>query len=663
MSLLAQDDREGNNGIVQNRGNSGCISAPIYFNQTIPVCDSTTLDNFCLQMTDSLDYQPHQWPGCQGITLHNPNWITFIAGSDQLQMEIEILDCNKGRGIQIGIYRLPKEMDYGPDQAPLNPAPSMIGSSITGCFYAETPQQETIKFTTGTTPGQLFGILIDGWNGDLCQVQLNLKKGATAPAMSSEIEGAIEYADEDFNFKEDTVCQGAQDVEFSLSQAVEGAYTYIWTVDGEKVPAHTVYPYRANISLEKEGIAEVCVAASNHCDTTEAVCVQVPVKPLYTLQTVDTICEGDEYAWQLEGGNINELYGPFTNYSGDTLMSAYFHESTQNCRINGNLDLHVRNENNENPYMLDTFVSFTDLPVEIMDHNITRPVNNHLIHTVSEETACDEYYQLDLTVLGGKYFVGMRCNGSEGGTFYFDGFDDPNFYSPWEDQFEYIENREELELEYSWTAEGSTEIIGNRNELYLDREQLLSYAKEGIGKLRLDVQIKYKNQVIVDITAPPYEYEMDVHFPSANKIDLLNDTVLVTQEIASSYQWLNCDKEFQLIDGANHQTFQPKEEGNYAVTINDKFCSDTTECVYFKLESEDSENGDLLIVPNPVDNEFKVHFLPISLAGSDYYIYTASGREVGSGTINDNGIFNVNNLFEGVYYLKLPNAVLKFVKL
>jgi hypothetical protein len=76
---------------------------------------------------------------------------------------------------------------------------------------------------------------------------------------------------------------------------------------------------------------------------------------------------------------------------------------------------------------------------------------------------------------------------------------------------------------------------------------------------------------------------------------------------ASVYQWVNCP-DFDIIDGANDQTFTPTEAGSYAVIITiDGGCSDTTECFIFGVDNiNENPKLTLALYPNPTNGLLNV---------------------------------------------------------
>lgn len=84
-----------------------------------------------------------------------------------------------------------------------------------------------------------------------------------------------------------------------------------------------------------------------------------------------------------------------------------------------------------------------------------------------------------------------------------------------------------------------------------------------------------------------------------------NGSQLISGANNATYQWINCTTGNQPIPGAINQTFDPLENGTYAVFITQNGCSDTSACI--SLTNVDVEGAfffpKLSIFPNPAKNK------------------------------------------------------------
>lgn len=656
------------NGIQWDKEENGACNASVrFFNQTTPICDSVTLDAYCIDMMSAPDYTPHPWPGCPNITLHDPSWVSFVAGANSMELEFIIGNCELQTGVQIAVYELPCTYSYVSSRQEIHPAESVIGFPLSSCFYAESPQFGQLQIPLSTTPGQLYGILIDGFNADLCQVEINVQEGADAPGLPLTPFDSLVYNDEAFGYAKDTLCKGAEDVLFTLYNPIPDACSYVWTLNGE--PESITSTNETSISFWEEGVSEVCVYATNFCDTTEPVCIDIPVQKLDTTIVVyDTICQGDVYSWTDPAGNIIGVYGPFQNFAGDTQFISENRWSTLfYCEVNTELNLYIRSENHESPTRLDTFTCFTDLPFKLHDTYFTGPVNDHLVHTQSSSTGCDTFFNVGLTVFGGSFYIQPRCiNSSEKWEFSLYVIDNPLFYQLWEDQLEIFGLSDDFSLETIWTINHPSFVVGESLELELTNSQLEEFADNDTIRLQLDMLMKHNGEMFCAPFIPMFEFNVnDLPVLDAG-IQSIGDTLLLASEVSAQYQWVNCDSNFQAIIGENSRLFKPMKAGNYAVVLEENFCRDTSDCMYIspltssinaKIEDE------VRIFPNPSTDHFSIQNLPHQWVGEKYRIYSSTGKVVTSGELTNNKKFDVSTLPAGVYYVQFVSSALKICKL
>lgn len=74
--------------------------------------------------------------------------------------------------------------------------------------------------------------------------------------------------------------------------------------------------------------------------------------------------------------------------------------------------------------------------------------------------------------------------------------------------------------------------------------------------------------ITLDLTVNP--------IPDNNVIQ--SGTLLTADQFGATYQWLDCDNNYAVINGATSQTFTPQNTGNYAVEVMLNGCSDTSTC-------------------------------------------------------------------------------------
>ncbi|MEZ5055416.1 MAG: hypothetical protein R2879_00110 [Saprospiraceae bacterium] len=149
-------------------------------------------------------YTPNLFPAGFCGSIENNQWLAFVAGSTTASVTITSWNCRNGQGVQL----------YMTD---VNLVP------VSSCFSSKWKPCSPDKSHTGLFPGEVYYIMIDGFAGDVCDIQINIIGGVTTgpPDLPSDIEP---------EFDEDP-CPG-QTVCYEVP-TVNGATNYNWTVDGD----------------------------------------------------------------------------------------------------------------------------------------------------------------------------------------------------------------------------------------------------------------------------------------------------------------------------------------------------------------------------------------------------------------------------------------------
>jgi hypothetical protein len=133
----------------------------------------------------------------------------------------------------------------------------------------------------------------------------------------------------------------------------------------------------------------------------------------------------------------------------------------------------------------------------------------------------------------------------------------------------------------------------------------------------------------------------------------LTDITLSTTNIGTLW-WINCDDNSILVDDTN--VFTPSVSGNYALTVTENDCTDTSECVYVEVVGVEEQASSLFeIFPNPFSDQF--YFTNKgSFVTQEIRIVDISGNLVHAEYLkNDSGSIQPN-LANGVYYLTFITA-------
>lgn len=205
------------------------------------------------------------------IVVHNAQWIAFIAGSEELTVNIAVSNCTLGQGLEIGIYQ-------SSDCESFELVSNCQGGTT---VWAMNGSSQNISNTDPLTIGQYYYIVMDGAFGDNCDWELTVLDGSTlvSPLTNS---GMIEG--------DNTVCPGIT-TEYT-TQAEEGATEFLWTLDGAEIESDGP---STSIAWTADGIYTLCVQAANACDDAPPSCTEINVSSI-PQQTFDIIiCENEEY--------------------------------------------------------------------------------------------------------------------------------------------------------------------------------------------------------------------------------------------------------------------------------------------------------------------------------------------------------------------------------
>lgn len=117
---------------------------------------------------------------------------------------------------------------------------------------------------------------------------------------------------------------------------------------------------------------------------------------------------------------------------------------------------------------------------------------------------------------------------------------------------------------------------------------------------------------------------LDLNIRSLNLALVTNDPQIIAQAAGMRYQWWDCDGD-SLLSGQNSQSFTATRNGNYAVIIDDGFCSDTSECINIASVGLESHRfSDLRVFPNPSDGRLNIR--GTDLYGANLFLRDMQGR-------------------------------------
>jgi hypothetical protein len=128
--------------------------------------------------------------------------------------------------------------------------------------------------------------------------------------------------------------------------------------------------------------------------------------------------------------------------------------------------------------------------------------------------------------------------------------------------------------------------------------------------------------------------------------------VLIADQPSGTYQWVDCDNNFEPITNANNRTFLPQVNGNYAVELSNGLCTETSACVNINsLSAEVFKKQVVRVYPNPTKD-----IVNVETAGSEGMIEVvdALGRSMGTTQIKSEvTTINLSEFNKGVYLLRI----------
>jgi hypothetical protein len=136
-----------------------------------------------------------------------------------------------------------------------------------------------------------------------------------------------------------------------------------------------------------------------------------------------------------------------------------------------------------------------------------------------------------------------------------------------------------------------------------------------------------------------------------------NDTIIANglsysaADNQDSYQWLDCNQNFQAITGATQQSFTPTSNGNYAVRTTKGNCADTSDCVLF-TSGKDLLTSKIRIYPQPVKDKLYIE-MPETSQTTELVLMDAPGRLVLKEKGRNISSISVSKLPAGLYQLKV----------
>lgn len=147
-------------------------------------------------------------------------------------------------------------------------------------------------------------------------------------------------------------------------------------------------------------------------------------------------------------------------------------------------------------------------------------------------------------------------------------------------------------------------------------------------------------------------------------IDTINSTVIVNgltlqaSPSLDSYQWVDCNNNYSVVNNAQNRLFTAVKNGSYAVIVKKGTCVDTSTC--YTINGVGIVSNPTLpsiqLFPNPVKSQLAVH-LGASQPNVEIAVYNLQGKKIMSGNYNEASQVVIDFDFEnGVYYVEIKTA-------
>ncbi len=141
--------------------------------------------------------------------------------------------------------------------------------------------------------------------------------------------------------------------------------------------------------------------------------------------------------------------------------------------------------------------------------------------------------------------------------------------------------------------------------------------------------------------------------PDVN-ITLTSQSLISNQVSADSYQWIDCDNNFNPLPGQVFQEFFPPYYGSFAVIVEYNGCVDTSDCVLFTniIDFENFEK--ILLYPNPTNGTLFIKIYPNMVNDlCEYQIINSKGSTVLYAKLLPEQNIDISFLEQGLYIIRI----------
>jgi hypothetical protein len=145
----------------------------------------------------------------------------------------------------------------------------------------------------------------------------------------------------------------------------------------------------------------------------------------------------------------------------------------------------------------------------------------------------------------------------------------------------------------------------------------------------------------------------------------VNGNIITANNANGTYQWVDCNNNFEPIPFATQQSHSVQVTGSYAVEITQNGCTERSDCVpvtIMGVNTNEKENK-INIYPNPAVQWVTLE-VGNALVGNPFQIHNLIGQQVIKGVINqENTMINLSTLPKGLYIFTVGGNERQSIKL
>lgn len=317
---------------------------------------------------------------CGPMTLvHNPQYFAFIPNSAECQIDITIVGCTSGVGLQAAII----------DIEDLGSCSDWSNSDVIACD--PNFNGSTSLYAPNLEIGEIYLLLVDGSNSATCTYHITYIEGIYQPVITEDLDSVV---------FDSSACSGDTTWSAMVLPIVDSAEAYIW----EGLPGGSIITRRNTLNSSTPGFEgipsdaipgtyQICVSPAVACDTGNALCFEIEL-------VRDTLYATESYTYCPEEFVQGISWGSSTIDSPGVYQSSF---SVNGCTVDS----------------IAEFISFEEIAdvqidtvgcssLEYNDQTFDMSGVYELRYT-SQQTGCDSVILLNLNIIDLDLSVASVC--------------------------------------------------------------------------------------------------------------------------------------------------------------------------------------------------------------------------------------------------------------